>query len=171
MALDLIVRNGFVTTAKVDRKRLDIGVKDGVVERLAPSIEGDSALTLDAAGLDIFPGFIDPHTHMELPVAGTVSSDDFYTGTVAAASGGITTIIDFAGAVKGQSLIEAMNVWHSRARPKVVVDYGLHMIVPELEEWQLDEIPTIVQEGIGTVKCMMAYKRGPQGSGTQTFCG
>ena len=165
MSLDMVVLNGFVTTTELERERLDIGIADGRIVRLGPLTDVDADQVIDAAGMDVFPGFIDPHTHMELPVSGTVSSDDFYSGTVAAACGGITTIVDFAGAVKGQSLIEAMNLWHERARPKAVVDYGFHMIVPELEDWQLDEIPTLVKQGISTVKCMMAYKRGPQGSG------
>jgi dihydropyrimidinase len=165
MSLDLIIRNGLVTTTQIDAQRLDIAVADGRIVRLAPHIEDEATEIIDAAGMLVFPGFIDPHTHMELPVAGTVSSDDFYTGTVAAACGGITTIIDFAGAVRGQSLIEAMEIWQARARPKVTIDYGLHMIVPELADWQLAEIEALVAAGITTVKCMMAYKRGPQGSG------
>jgi dihydropyrimidinase len=144
---------------------LDIGISDGIISRLEPLIDADAVKEIDAGGLPVFPGFVDPHTHMELPVSGTVSSDDFYTGTIAAACGGITTIVDFAGAVRGQSLLEAMAQWRERADPKVVIDYGLHMIVPELEAWQLAEIADLVSSGISTVKCMMAYKRGPQGSG------
>jgi dihydropyrimidinase len=165
LSFDLVVLNGHVTTAEFERERLDIGISDGKVARLTAEIQTESALVVDAAGKDVFPGFIDPHTHMELPVSGTVSSDDFHTGTVAAACGGITTIIDFAGAIKGQSLVDALATWHERAGPKAVIDYGFHMIVPELETWQLDEIPQLVDAGVNTVKCMMAYKRGPQGSG------
>lgn len=165
MSLDLIVRHGLVTTSTLERVPLDIAVAGGRIVRLKERIDEEAKQIVDADGKDVFPGFIDPHTHMELPVSGTVSSDDFYTGTLAAACGGITTIIDFAGAVRGQSLLEAMDVWHERAGPKAVVDYGFHMIVPELAEWQLEEIPTLVEAGINTVKCMMAYKRGPQGSG------
>lgn len=147
-----------------EAQRLDIGIAGGTVVELAPTIDTAARITLDAADRDVFPGFIDSHTHMELPVSGTVSSDDFYTGTVAAACGGITTIIDFAGAVKEQSLLEALEAWHGRAGDKAVIDYGFHMIVPQLQEWQLSEIPQLVREGVSTVKCMMAYKRGPQGS-------
>lgn len=147
-----------------EAQRLDIGVVDGRIVEVAPSIDTDAGHVVDAEDKDVFPGFIDPHTHMELPVAGTVSSDDFFSGTVAAACGGITTIIDFAGAVRGQSLLEALDVWHERAGGKSAIDYGFHMIVPQLEEWQIDEIPELVSRGVSTVKCMMAYKRGPQGS-------
>jgi dihydropyrimidinase len=165
VALDLLIRNGRVTTTRLMDESLDIGVAEGKVVRLEAHIDSETERFIDAAGKPIFPGFVDPHTHMELPVSGTVSSDDFYSGTVAAACGGITTIVDFAGAVRGQSLIDAMGQWRGRADPKVVIDYGLHMIVPELEAWQIDEIPDLVSAGITTVKCMMAYKRGPQGSG------
>ena len=167
--LDLIIRNGLVSTSEYERSRVDIGVRDGVIVEVAPSMTTTAAREVDARSRDVFPGFIDPHTHMELPVSGTVSSDDFHTGTIAAACGGITTIIDFAGAVRGQSLIEAMDIWRERARDKASIDYGFHMIVPEMEQWQLDEIPAIVDAGINTVKCMMAYKRGPQGSGDGTL--
>jgi dihydropyrimidinase len=164
MSLHLLVKNGLLSTAELDRQRLDIAVADGKIAALAPEIDQEAAETVDAEGRDVFPGFVDPHTHMELPVSGTVSSDDFYTGTVAAACGGITTIVDFAGAVRGQSLLEALQVWHGRAADKAAIDYGFHMIVPQLEPWQLDEISSLVDEGVSTVKCMMAYKRGPQGS-------
>ena len=165
MPLDLVVVNGRVTTATRLDEPLDIGVADGKIVRLEPQIDATGAEVIDAREKPVFPGFVDPHTHMELPVSGTVSSDDFYTGTIAAACGGITTIIDFAGAVRGQSLVEAMGAWRDRADPKVVIDYGLHMIVPELDGRQLNEISELVSGGITTVKCMMAYKRGPQGSG------
>jgi len=164
MSLDLVIRNALVTTAEIEREPLEIGVADGEIVELALAISTETAGEVDAAGKDVLPGFIDSHTHMELPVSGTVSSDDFFTGTIAAACGGITTIIDFAGAVRGQSLTEALSIWHDRARAKAVIDYGFHMIVPELEDWQLNQIPELVQSGISSVKCMMAYKRGPQGS-------
>ncbi len=165
MSLDLVVKNGLVTTTAMERERLDIGIAGGQIVRLEPDIEAGGAPAVDAGGKDVFPGFVDPHTHMELPVSGTVSSDDFYTGTLAAACGGITTIVDFAGAVRGQSLLEALSIWKERAAPKAVIDYGFHMIVPELDEAQIAEIPGLVQQGVTSVKSMMAYKRGPQGSG------
>ncbi len=165
LTLDLVVSNGLVTTSRGE-VQLDIGIVEGQIAVLNQDLSDTEASgTVDAEGKRVFPGFIDPHTHMELPVSGTTSSDDFHTGTVAAACGGITTIVDFAGAVRGQSLLEAMNIWRERADPKVVIDYGLHMIVPELEPWQLEEIPSLVESGITSIKCMMAYKRGPQGSG------
>lgn len=165
MPLDLIIRNGLVSTDTLEREPVEIGIAGGKIVRLAPSIDEEAADVVDASGRDIFPGFIDPHTHMELPVSGTVSSDDFFNGTVAAACGGITTIVDFASAAREQSLMEALNIWHSRAGPKAVVDYGFHTIVPEMNGSQLDEMRTLVEEGVNTFKCMMAYKRGPQGSG------
>jgi dihydropyrimidinase len=165
LTLDLIIRNASVSTAEFEGRQLDIGISHGEIVELAPSISTPCEREVDAMGKDVFPGFVDPHTHMELPVSGTVSSDDFYTGTVAAACGGITTIVDFAGAVPGQSLMAALDIWRERAGPKAVIDHGFHMIVPELEQTQLNEIPRLVDAGVNTVKCMMAYKRGPQGSG------
>src|SRR5581483_9918589 len=103
MSLDLVIRNGSLSTAEVESQPLDIGIAGGRIVELGPNISQDRRSEIDASGMEIFPGFIDPHPHMELPVSGTVSSDDFHTGTIAAACGGITTIIDFAGAMPGQS--------------------------------------------------------------------
>lgn len=160
--VDLLIRGGLVFTPE-GRVRADVAVSDGRIAAVQAEIEEEAVRTVDASDLYVMPGFIDPHTHMELPVAGTVSSDDFYTGTRAAAAGGITTIVDFCSQVPGQSFEEVVGVWKDRAR-KSVIDYGFHIIVPELSAEQLEQVGDLVVEGISTVKCMMAYKRGPQAS-------
>lgn len=158
----LLVKHGTVVTSS-GRRTADIAADGGIVVAMGSDLDVDADRTIDAGGKLVFPGFIDPHTHMELPVAGTMSSDDFYTGTRAAAAGGVTTIIDFCSQVPGQSFGEVLTLWKSKAR-KSVIDYGFHIIVPQLEPRQIDEMPDLVAEGVTTVKCMMAYKRGPQGS-------
>src|SRR5258708_13214092 len=87
---------------------------------------------LDAQGKYIFPGAIDVHTHMELPLPTTVASDDFETGTIAAACGGTTTILDFANQQRGHSLAEALQAWHRKADGKAVIDYGFHITITDL---------------------------------------
>jgi dihydroorotase-like cyclic amidohydrolase len=113
--------------------------------------------TIDAAGKLVIPGGIDPHTHMELPFGGTESSDDFRTGTIAAAHGGTTSIIDFAVQYKGQSLIEGIDNWHKKAEGKTAIDYGFHLITTELEDSQIEELYTAMDEGVTSFKMFMAY--------------
>ena len=160
--MDLLVKNGHIVTSYW-QGAADVAIADGRIQAIQAPIEAEAPRVLDATGKLVFPGFIDPHTHMELPVAGTVSSDDFHTGTLAAAAGGITTIIDFCSQTSGQSFAEVVDLWKERAR-KAVIDYGFHLIVPQLDRSQIDQMIDLVVEGITSVKCMMAYKRGPQAS-------
>ena len=89
---------------------------------------------IDASNKLVIPGGIDPHTHMELPFGGTESSDDFFTGTRAAAFGGTTTIIDFAVQNKGESMLAGADKWHAKAEGKAVIDYGFHLITTDFED-------------------------------------
>src|SRR6185503_16886687 len=104
------------------------------------SIVGSPDKTIDANGKLVIPGGIDPHTHMDLPFGGTSASDDFETGTRAAAHGGTTTIIDFAVQYRGQALNEALDVWFKKAEGKATIDYGFHMIVTDLPDQRLPEL-------------------------------
>src|SRR5207249_7720464 len=100
---------------------------------------------------------IDPHTHMHLTFGGTSSSDDFETGTRAAAFGGTTTIIDFAVQYRGQSLNQALDVWFSKAQGKAAIDYGFHMILTDLPDQRLAEIKNLIQQWVSSFKLFMAY--------------
>jgi dihydropyrimidinase len=104
------------------------------------------------------PGAIDVHTHLELPMMGTCSSDDYYTGHKAAAFGGTTAHIDYAIQSKGETLHQALTNWHAKARDKAVLDYGFHMTITDATDAVIDEIPSLVAEGITTIKILMAYK-------------
>jgi dihydropyrimidinase len=112
---------------------------------------------IDASGKLVIPGGIDPHTHMELPFGGTQASDDFRTGTVAAAHGGTTTIIDFAVQFKGQALREGLDAWHAKAEGKAAIDYGFHLIVTDLEDERVPELYKAMDEGVTSFKLFMAY--------------
>ena len=151
-----LIRNGRVVTA-VDDYKADVLIEDETVSVIGAKLDVEADRVIDAGGKLVIPGGIDPHTHMELPFGGTESSDDFRTGTVAAAHGGTTTIIDFAVQYKGQSLIEAVDNWHKKAEGKTAIDYGFHLITTELEDNQIEELYTVMDEGITSFKLFMAY--------------
>jgi dihydropyrimidinase len=94
---------------------------------------------------------------MELPFGGTTAADDFRTGTIAAAHGGTTSIIDFAVQYKGESLIQGVDNWHRKAEGKCAIDYGFHLITTELEDKQIEEMYTVMDEGVTSFKMFMAY--------------
>ena len=151
-----LIRNGHIITA-TDNYHADILIEDELVSVIGAKLDMEADVTIDAGGKLVIPGGIDPHTHMELPFGGTQSSDDFRTGTIAAAHGGTTTIIDFAVQNKGQSLIEGLDRWHQKAEGKCVIDYGFHLITTELEDNQIEEMHTLMDEGVTSFKLFMAY--------------
>src|SRR5579859_1739043 len=129
-----VVTNGHVITATDDFPG-DILIEGEHISAIGSpgtfaAMQSDAVL--DAQGKYIFPGAIDVHTHMELPLPTTVASDDFETGTIAAVCGGTTTILDFANQQRGHSLAEALQSWHRKAGGKVVIDYGFHITITDL---------------------------------------
>src|SRR5215210_437432 len=151
-----LIRNGRIVTA-VDDYKADVLIEDETVSVIGAKLEMEVDCVIDAAGKLVIPGGIDPHTHMELPFGGTESSDDFRTGTIAAAHGGTTTIIDFAVQYKGQALIEGVDNWHRKAEGKCVIDYGFHLITTEFEDSQTEELHAVMDEGVTSFKLFMAY--------------
>ena len=156
--MGILIRNGDIVTVQ-KRLRGDIRCREGRIVELGESLEaGSDEEILDASDRFVFPGGVDPHVHMELPVAGTVSSDDFESGTAAALAGGTTTIVDFVHPERGESFLEALEARRDEAR-KAVADYGLHMAVTwwgeETARWMAD---CVHREGIPTFKLYMAYK-------------
>jgi dihydropyrimidinase len=151
-----LIRNGRIVTA-VDDYQADILIEDGTIAMIGRRIDAEADRVIDAGGRLVIPGGIDPHTHMDLPFGGTSSSDDFETGTIAAAHGGTTTIIDFAVQYKGQSLQEAVDVWHAKADGKASVDYGFHLICTDLPDQRLAEMRSLIDQGVSSFKLFMAY--------------
>ncbi|HYN86086.1 MAG TPA: dihydropyrimidinase [Pyrinomonadaceae bacterium] len=151
-----LIRNGRIVTA-VDDYRADVLIDGETVSVIGAKLEMEADRVIDAAGKLVIPGGIDPHTHMELPFGGTESSDDFRTGTIAAAHGGTTSIIDFAVQYKGESLIQGLDNWHRKAEGKCAVDYGFHLITTELEDNQIEEMHAVMDEGVTSFKLFMAY--------------
>ncbi|CAN5121880.1 dihydropyrimidinase [soil metagenome] len=112
---------------------------------------------VDATGKYVLPGGIDAHTHMELPFGGTHASDTFETGTIAAAHGGTTTIVDFAVQTTGGVVREALDAWFAKSEGQCAIDYGFHMILGGVDDAALKEMDLLVDEGITSFKLFMAY--------------
>ncbi len=151
-----VIRNGRIVTA-VDDYNADILIEDGKVSMIAKAIDATADRVIDAKGRLVIPGGIDPHTHMELPFGGTFSSDNFETGTKAAAHGGTTTIIDFAVQSKGMALNEALDKWFAKAEGRTSIDYGFHLIVTDMPDERLPEMKEAIRQGVSSFKLFMAY--------------
>ncbi len=151
-----LIKNGRIVTA-VDDYRADILIEDGKVSLIGKTLEMEADKVIDASGKLVIPGGIDPHTHLDLPFGGTSSSDDFFTGTRAAAFGGTTTIIDFAVQNKGESMLKGVDTWHAKAEGKAVIDYGFHLITTDFEDSHKPEMFKLIDEGITSFKLFMAY--------------
>lgn len=153
-----LIKNGTIVTA-ADTYAADVLIKEGVIAKIGFDLEAEADEVIDASGKYVFPGGIDPHTHLEMPFGGTVTADDFATGTTAAAFGGTTTIVDFCLTTKGKPLSESIAAWHNKATGKAVIDYGFHLMIGEINDEVLAELPSIVmEEGITSLKVFMAYK-------------
>src|SRR5207248_8560714 len=146
MRFDTVIRNATVVTA-TDTYRADVGITGDRVSAIAAQLPTEnSGRVTDASGLLLIPGGIDVHTHLDMPFGGTTSSDDFETGTIAAAFGGTTTLIDFAIQYKGQSLRQAFDTWMKKAHDKAVTDYAFHCIITDLGSAQLEEMGALIKE-------------------------
>ncbi|MFL5660860.1 MAG: dihydropyrimidinase [Ktedonobacteraceae bacterium] len=154
-----LITNGHIVTATDDYMG-DILIDGETITALgAPGTFAalHTDVLLDAGDKYIFPGAIDVHTHMELPLPTTVASDDFETGTIAAACGGTTTILDFANQQRGHTLADALQTWHAKARGKAVIDYGFHMTITDLEAAPEAAMDEMIAEGVTSFKLLMAY--------------
>ena len=154
--MSLLIKNGRVITA-VDDYKGDIFIESEQVNLIGKNLDVKADRVIDAHDKYVIPGGIDPHTHLDMPFAGTVSADDFETGTRAAAHGGTTTLIDFAIQTKGRSTLEALETWHKKAEGKTAIDYGFHMIITDLEDDRVPEMRTLADEGVTSYKLFMAY--------------
>ena len=171
--MSTLITGGTVVTAEgtLDADVLIVGEKIAAVLARGPATdaatfaaagaaadaEPEADILIDAGGKYVIPGGIDAHTHMEMPFGGTFSADTFETGTIAAAWGGTTTIIDFAVQAKGTSLLATLDKWHSKADGNCAIDYGFHMIVSDVNETSLKEMETCIGAGVTSFKMFMAY--------------
>ncbi|GHH99045.1 dihydropyrimidinase [Neobacillus kokaensis] len=153
-----IIKNGTIVTAS-DTYQGEILIENGKITQIGANLNAAGAEVIDAKGCFVFPGGIDPHTHLDMPFGGTVTKDDFESGTIAAAFGGSTTIIDFCLTNKGEPLKKAIQTWHEKSKEKAVIDYGFHLMISEINEDVLNELPQVIdEEGITSFKVFMAYK-------------
>jgi dihydropyrimidinase len=150
------VTNGRIVTATDDYMG-DILIEDEKIVAVGTLASVQADTTIDATGKYIFPGAIDVHTHMELPLPTTVASDSFETGTIAAACGGTTTILDFANQRRGHTLAEALQSWHEKADGNAAIDYGFHMTITDLASAPEAAMDEMIAAGITTFKLLMAY--------------
>jgi dihydropyrimidinase len=138
--------------------RADVGIDGDIITAIGLDLSGER--TIDATGCYVIPGAVDPHVHLQLPLAGRVSTDTFETGTIAAACGGTTTVIDFVTPEPGQPMLEALAARRAEAGDAVAIDYGLHMTIPT---WhgasgkRLANVPEAVKAGCATFKIYQAY--------------
>lgn len=156
----LLFTGGTVVTAE-GSYRADLLVEDEKIVAVGTDLDANGAETVDASGKLVMPGFIDAHTHMDMPFGGTVTADDWATGTEAAAAGGTTMIIDFALQEEGGTLAGAFETWTGKATGKAVIDYGFHVAITDLRNDIKAELPSIARKGIASVKIFMAYKGTP----------
>lgn len=153
-----IIAGGTVVTA-AGRVLADVRVEGARVTAIGAGLRSAGDEVIDATGCYVLPGAIDPHTHIELPTGdGQHNADTWHSGTVAAAFGGTTTVIDMITQEKGGSLMDALTDWRRRAGPATVVDYGFHMGIIDVSPPVLDEIDLMMRQGVTSFKLYTAYK-------------
>ena len=152
-----LLKNGtFVSGDQM--KKADVLIENEKIAKTGPDLNDPEAVVIDVTGKLLFPGFIDAHTHFQLEVAGTVTADNFDTGTRAAIKGGTTTVIDFATQYKGETLEKALENWHMRADGRSSCDYSFHMAISDWNEQTAESMEHMMEEGITSFKLYMTYQ-------------
>ena len=155
--MNLLIHGGTVVTSRW-RKDVNILVRNGVIEAVGGDMDQRTDQTVNATGLEIFPGGIDVHTHLDLDTGVARASDDWYTGTVAAACGGTTTVVDHpAFGPSGCSLMHQIEKYHGLAGGAAVIDYSFHGVIQHVTPRVLADIPELIRRGISTAKIYMTY--------------
>lgn len=156
--MSILIKNGRIITAS-DDYTADIFIEGEIVSAIGKHLTYNSDKVIDASGMLVFPGGIDPHVHLDMPFMGTFSSDDHETGTRAALFGGTTMVIDYAIQPHGKSLHWALETWKEKAKGKAFGDYSFHICITEYNESIKAELKEIIKtEGITSFKTFMAYK-------------
>lgn len=150
MSYDTVVRGGTVVTA-TDAVVADVGISGGRIVALGQGLP-QGREEIDARGLQVLPGGVDVHTHLDLDLGGARTADDFEAGTAAAACGGVTTICDYAWQAKGQTLAATIETWKAKAAGRAHVDYAFHLILSDVTDERLREIPAVVDAGYPSLK-------------------
>ena len=153
-----LIQNGTIVTAE-GSTRADLLMEGECITAIGTELDASGHTVMNATGLLVMPGGIDVHTHLDMPFGGTVSADDYRTGTIAAAVGGTTAVIDFALQSRGHTLQEALDTWLAKSKNKACIDFSLHMAVTDLlpDGATLREMEPMVAAGISSFKLFMAY--------------
>ena len=162
-----LFKNGTIITAS-DMVVADLLVEGETITTIGRDISPAGHEVVDCSNKYLMPGGIDVHTHLELAFGGTVSNDDFDTGHKAAAFGGTTMHIDFVIQPKGGSLHDGLAEWRAKSQ-KAQIDYGYHMAITDLRDEVMAEIPSMLDEGITSLKPFMAYENVYQIDDTTLF--
>lgn len=165
--MSIIIKSGTLISAS-ETFQADILVEGEKISSIAREIILEGAEIIDASGMLVLPGGVDPHTHFNLPMFGTVSSDDHYTGHKAAAFGGTTTALDFIP-MDLESIPACVDAWHARADPLAAIDYGFHMNITRFDEKVAGEIAQLPALGISSVKVFTAYNNRLRLQDTEIF--
>jgi dihydropyrimidinase len=152
--MTLVIKNGTIVTA-TETYQADIGIEDGVIALIGQGLEGDKVI--DATDKYVMPGGVDVHVHLQMTIGDITSSDDFTTGTIAAACGGTTTIVDFITPQPGQSLHQAVAERRAQADERVAIDYGLHLTATNARTETLAEIKELAADGYTSLKLYTTY--------------
>ncbi|HEY5158784.1 MAG TPA: amidohydrolase family protein, partial [Anaerolineales bacterium] len=152
--MKILIKGGTLVTAERS-KIADLLIDGEKIQQVAQNLPAMDSDVIDATGKLVLPGGVDPHVHLDLPMFGTVSSDDHYTGTKAAAFGGTTTVIDFIS-FDYPTFRESVDAWQVKAK-KAAVDYSAHMNLTRFNDTIAAELPSLPGMGITTVKTFTAY--------------
>jgi dihydropyrimidinase len=155
----LLIKNGTVVTA-ADTFKADVMVDGEHVVRIGQNLtpDGEGFQVIDADGKYVMPGGVDPHTHLDSPSQGTTTADDYRTGTIAAACGGTTSIVNFCMQQKGKGLNDVLDYFADRARENAAIDYGFHAMINDLTPAIFEEIAGLPNRGVTSIKLFMAYR-------------
>ena len=158
--MGILIKHGTIVNAD-SQVSADLLIEGETISQIGKDLDTSDHTLVDATGLLLMPGGVDVHTHLDMPFGGTVSADDYRTGTMAAAVGGTTTVIDFALQSIGSTMRAALETWRAKAAGKACIDYSLHMAVTDLGAGDgaagLREMEEMVSEGITSFKLFMAY--------------
>ena len=157
--MDLLMKNGTIVTAS-EKFKGDLAVKDGKIAAIGQNLTAEAAETVDASGKLVLPGALDVHTHLAMPFGGTVSADDYMTGTRTAACGGVTTVFDYPVQRAGGGILELVNSKKEICEKDACVDYAFHCCITDLNGGAiLEEMEEAVNQGITSFKCFLVYKK------------
>ena len=151
-----LIKNGNIITA-TDNYVADVLIDGEQIVCIGCDLGVAADRIIDASGQYVLPGGVDVHTHLDATIGATTTADDFESGTMAAAFGGTTTIVDYASQNRGEPLVRGLEQWQEKARGKAVIDYAFHLIVTDLSDERLPEIDDVVSEGVTSLKLFLAY--------------